>query len=192
MMKLCIADPPYPPFVGAGGSKTRASRWYGTRQRGKKDRPADVHIAAAEWDEPGRHRRLLEELLGAYDGWAIATSPDGIAVYGPLPPAARIMAWVKPNAMPGSHRLRSMWEAVILYPPSGRRYNRGGVGIMPDVLVEPYPRGFKGKKPAAWTRWVLDAMSYDPDSDTVVDLFTGSGAVKEAIANYQLTLGRSS
>lgn len=182
-MRLAIADPPYPPFIGSGGRKNRASRWYGTGQRSRKDRPADVHAEAAEWDDPARHRALLEELLAAFDGFAIATSPDGLAAYGPLPDAARIMAWIKPNAIPGAHRLRSAWEPVILYPPEGRRSNRGGVGMMNDYLIAPYPGGFIGRKPDAWTHWVLSAMSYDADTDTVVDVFPGSGAVGRAVEN---------
>ena len=99
------------------------------------------------------------------------------------------MAWVKPNAIPGSHRLRSTWEPVILYPPTGRRYNRGGVGIMSDVLVEPYPRArFRGAKPDAWTRWVLAALGYDPDVDTVTDMFPGSGAVGATLQQTTLRL----
>lgn len=35
-------------------------------------------------------------------------------------------------------------------------------------------------KPAAWTRWVLDALGYDPAVDEVHDLFPGSGAVTAA------------
>lgn len=177
-MRLAIADPPYPPFIGSGGRKNRASRWYGTGQRSRKDRPADQHPDAADWDEPARHRALLLELLDTYDGWAIATSPDGIAAYGELPAAVRIMAWVKPNASPGAHRLRSLWEPVLLYPPVGRRSNRGGVGAVPDVLTANAPRvGFPGAKPEAWTRWVLAALTHDPAVDEVVDLFPGSGAV---------------
>lgn len=180
--RLAIADPPYPPFIGAGGRKNRASRWYGDGQRSRTDRPADVHPEAAEWDDPVRHRQLLLDLLAEFDGFAIATSPDGVAAYGPLPAATRLLAWVKPNAQPGSHRLRSMWEAVILYPPEGRRSNRGGAGALPDVLIEPAPRGFIGAKPPAWTRWVLDALSYNAETDEVTDLFAGSGAVAAALA----------
>lgn len=181
---LAIADPPYPPFIGTGGRKNRASRWYGTGQRGVADRPADVHPEADEWDDPARHRRLLEELMDTSDGWAIATSPDGIAAYGPLPSACRLMAWVRPNAQPGAHRLRSLWEPVILYPPEGRRSNRGGVGSIPDVLTAPVPRGrFRGAKPAEWTHWVLAAMTYRP-GDSVIDMFPGSGAVTRAIETY--------
>jgi hypothetical protein len=180
-VRLAIADPPYPPFVGSGGRKNRASRWYGTGQRSLKDRPADRHPAAAEWDEPARHRQLLEQLIDEFDGFAIATAPDGITAYGPLPVGVRLMVWHKPNAAPGAHRIRSLWEPVILYPPSGRRSNRGGAGMVPDVLTAAVSGRFQGAKPAAWTRWVLDAMSYDPATDEVVDLFPGSGAVSAVL-----------
>lgn len=180
-MKLCIADPPYPPFIGAGGRKNRASRWYGDGQRSTKDRPADYHPEAADWDRPARHRLLLEDLLDGFDGWAIATSPDGVAAYGPLPPECRIAVWVKPNATPGSHRIMSRWEAVIVYPPKGRRSSRGA-STVPDVMTAPAPRvGFPGAKPEEWTAWVLDMLGHDPLSDTVVDLFPGSGSVGAAI-----------
>lgn len=188
-MRLAIADPPYPPFIGSGGRKNRASRWYGDGQRSVKDRPADYHPEAHHWDEPARHRQLLEELMDIYDGWAIATSPDGIAAYGDLPVGSRLMCWIKPNATPGSHRIRSLWEPVILYPPKGRRSNRGGVGMVPDVLTAPAPRrGFPGAKPEEWTRWVLAAMTYSPFDDTVDDLFTGSGAVSEALVHPDMEL----
>lgn len=186
-LRLAIADPPYPPFVGSGGRKNRASRWYGDGQRSRTDRPSDRHPEAAEWDDPARHRRLLLDLLDTYDGFAIATSPDGLAAYGTLPPAARLLVWVKPNAQPGSHRLRSMWEPVILYPPAARRSNRNGAGMVPDVLTAPAPGGFIGAKPPAWVEWVLDALGY-VEGDTVVDLFPGSGGVGAALAARQLVL----
>ena len=188
-MRLAIADPPYPPFVGSGGRKNRASRWYGDGQRSAKDKPTDFHPEAALWDDPATHRALLDSLVKDFDGWAIATSPDGLAAYGPLPAACRVMAWVKPNAQPGAHRLLSLWEAVILYPPKGRRSNRGGVGAMPDVLTAPAPRGFIGAKPAQWTDWVLQSLSYDADLDTVADLFSGSGAVSRAVDAQALRPG---
>jgi hypothetical protein len=181
-MRLAIADPPYPPFIGSGGRKNRASRWYGDNPRSRTDQAADSHPDAVAWDDLARHIALREHLQRDYDGWAIATSPDGIAAYGQLPAACRVMAWVKPNAQPGAHRLRSMWEAVIVYPPAGRRSNRNGAGMVPDVLTARAPRqGFIGAKPVEWTRWVLDALSYDATTDTVADLFPGSGAITAAI-----------
>lgn len=180
-MRLAIADPPYPPRNSVGGRKNRASRWYGDGQRSVTDSPADHHPDAAEWDDPARHRRLLEQLVDEYDGWAIATSPDGLEAYMPLPLGVRIMAWVKGNAQPGSHRLRSMWEPVIIaIPPT--RINARVLGQIPDVLTAGIPRsGFIGSKPEPWTRWVLEALGYEP-GDEVVDLFPGSGAVSSVLA----------
>jgi hypothetical protein len=188
-MKLAIADPPYPPFIGVGGRKNRASRWYGTGQRSRKDKPADQHDGAAEWDDPARHAALISELMSRFDGWAIATSVDGISAYGQLPLGTRIMAWIKPNAIPGSHRIRSVWEPVLVYPAPGRRSNRSGRGATPDVWTGSAPRGFIGQKPEGWTHWVLDALTYDPEVDHVTDLFSGSGAVGQAIASYVPGIG---
>lgn len=157
-----------------------------------KDKPADYHPDAHHWDNPAHHRALLETLTATYDGWAIATSPDGIAAYGPLPKECRIAVWVKPNATPGAHRIRSLWEAVIVYPPVGRRSNRGGTGMVPDVLTCPAPRkGFPGAKPPEWTRWVLDMLTHQP-GDTVDDLFVGSGSVTAAITPTTRTPATSS
>lgn len=182
-MRLAIADPPYPPMVGSGGVKVRASRWYGDGQLSADDTPADNHPDAAEWDDPARHRRLLVELAETFDGWAIATTPDGIAAYGSLPVGTRIMAWIKPNAIPTSHRIASRWEPVIVFPPVGRRSSRSPLGQLPDVLVVSAPRvGFVGAKPPEWTRWVLDALSYDPEQDIVTDVFPGSGMVAAAVS----------
>lgn len=185
-MRLAIADPPYPPFHGSGGKKNRASRWYGDGQRSAKDRPADFHPDASEWDKPERHRQLLEDLIRGYDGFVIATSMDGIAAYGALPFAARIAVWHRANANPGSHRIRTTCEAVIVYPPNGRRSNRGGVGMVSDHLSAPVPRGgFTGRKPDAWVDWCLDMLTWQ-EGDMVDDLFPGSGQVSAAIARRVL------
>jgi hypothetical protein len=187
-MRLAIADPPYPPFCGVS-RKVRASRWYGSGQLAKDDVPADVHPNAAVWDDPARHRELLMDLVRDYDGWAIATTPDGIAAYGELPAPVRLLAWVRPSSQPGAHVLQSRWEAVILFPPDGRRSNRNGRGCVPDALIAAAPRnGFIGAKPREWTTWVLDALSYDPAVDTVTDIFPGSGAVAAEIAQLRLPI----
>lgn len=186
-MRLAIADPPYPP---SAGGMPRASRWYGNRAHtlGPGSHAADFHPEAGDWDAPERHRALIEELHAEYDGWAIATAADSVDVYKPLPDGCRVMVWVKPNAMPGPARIHNKREVVIVYPPIGRRSSRGGIGCVPDVLIAGKRNdGFAGAKPAEWTRWVLDALSYDPDTDTVDDLFHGSGAVIAATAQGQLT-----
>lgn len=191
-MRLCIADPPYPPQrserrdLAGGGvrvvSRSRSQRWYGDHSDRGGNKAADWHPAAAEWDDPRRHRLLLEQLLDEFDGWAIATTPDGLDCYRPLPVPAHTMAWVKPRAMPTAHALTSSWEPVIVYVPEGRRARRGSAALqVPDVLsAAPPGAGFAGAKPAAWTRWVLTALGYDSGTDELVDLFPGSGAVSAA------------
>lgn len=43
-VRLAIADPPYPRFVGAGGPKQRASRWYGSNPRARATTGAPTTI----------------------------------------------------------------------------------------------------------------------------------------------------
>lgn len=191
-MRLAIADPPYPPIfatrrdLAAGGTRvtmrSRSTRWYGDGPRAASDsKPADFHPDAADWDDLDTHARLLNRLVDEFDGWALATTPDGLGAYHPLPIDARIMAWHRPTAMPGGHRLISRWEPVIVFVPEGRRTRHEGLRVS-DVLTANPPRvGFIGAKPPEWTRWVLDALGYDPAVDEVVDLFPGSGSVAAAM-----------
>ncbi len=190
-MKLAIADPPYPPLFGERRdtlgetprlvSRSRALRWYGDGPRAASDSPvADFHPDAGDWDDLSEHRRLMHRLVTEFDGWAIATSTDGLGAYYPLPVSARVMAWHRPTALPGGGRLLSRWEPVIVFVPEGRR-NRDDGSRVSDVLTANPPRaGFIGAKPPEWTRWVLAALGYVPGVDELVDLFPGSGAVERA------------
>lgn len=167
-MKLAIADPPY---LG------RAVRWYGEggRASGGGLHRADVHPDAAEWDDPETHRALVRRLEGDFDGWALAASPDSLPLYLAEAPAVRVMVWHKRNAVPSGSRIRACWEPVLISTP--RTSRAFGVPVN-DVLDAPAPGGgFAGAKPAAWTRWVLAALGYDPETDEVADLFAGSGSV---------------
>lgn len=184
-MRLAIADPPYPPnllAVQQGAAPKRASRWYGdTSTRAG-------HPEAHVWDDPARHRQLIAELEQDFDGWALATTQDALTnVYAPLPVGTRTLAWVRPNAMPTGSRIGSRWEPVIVRVPATRRSFRTGAHVS-DVLTCPYPGGFHGAKPPQWTRWILDALGYDPDTDTLTDMFPGSGAVtreaQQAVITY--------
>jgi hypothetical protein len=140
------------------------------------------------FDELDAHRALLERLVSEFDGWALATTPDGLGAYHPLPVSCRILSWHRTNGLPGAHRILSRWEPVIVFPPRTRRARTTG-GYVPDVLTCGAPRGgFPGAKPPAWTRWVLDALGYDPDEDELVDLFPGSGAVGNEAAQHALPL----
>jgi hypothetical protein len=193
-MRLAIADPPYPPQVSerhdtVSGQprltvRSRARRYYGDGSQDQKWFKADHHDQAGEWDDPARHRALLEHLLATYDGWAIATSLDGLDAYRPLPPGARLMIWRKLTSTRGGGRIANTMEAVIVYPHHSRRGRAPGlVGQVSDFLqCEPPAKSrFAGAKPPRWTRWVLDALGYDQESDTVDDLFPGSGYVASEI-----------
>lgn len=57
---------------------------------------------------------------------------------------------------------------------------------MNDLMTCPPPRkNFIGSKPPAWTAWVLELLGYQ-EGDTVEDLFPGSNAVSNALANRTL------
>lgn len=75
-------------------------------------------------------------------------------------------------------------EAVIVYPHHTRRGRPSALGQVSDFLqCEPPAKSrFAGAKPTRWTRWVLDALGYDAEVDTVADLFPGSGYVGTEIA----------
>lgn len=189
-MKLAIADPPY---LG------RAEMFYGTRdvpamkfhgtinQTWKADRHPDAHL----WDNPETHHQMVTTLTQQYDGWAIALLPKHLATYLPWVPAdTRIAVWHDPAVMPTGSHPRRKWEPVLIYVPPGRRKTTNVPHPTGDVLTIAHQQAtkrqsFAGRKPTQWTRWVLDMLGYDQETDTVTDLFTGSGAVTRAIT--QLT-----
>jgi hypothetical protein len=133
---------------------------------------------------------MLVDLTANYDGFVVAMNPDNLAHYLTWEPGLRVCAWVKPDAFPAGHIVRS-WEPVLLRSPDR---GRGRDKQARDSLVanKQYRgagshKAFIGAKPPAWTRWVLDLMGYDPETDTVDDLFGGSGAVTAEI-NQQVIL----
>lgn len=188
-MKLCIADPPY---LG------RAAVWYGASmgksQLSKKDggtsrtgvRPADFHKDAHLWDDMQTHANMVNMLIENYDGWAIAMAHDNLRDYIPMIPQKipfRIGIWTKPQPMPSGARVMNVYEPVIVRIPEGRRASNGQTIFPRDsVTISRLNNGFPGAKPPAWTRWVLDMLGYDAETDTVDDLFEGSGAVAQELA----------
>ena len=178
-MRLAIADPPY---LG------RAHRWYGdsTRKYTNNDRReatvSDVHPDAQLWDDPATHEALVARLVRDFDGWAVAMHAESLGHYLRwVPSSCRVAIWHDPRRIPSGHRVRRVWEPVVVYVPQGRRDRTSGPA-MTDLLSAVAPQTFVGAKPAAWTRWVLDMLGYDAETDTVNDLFHGSGAVAAEVA----------
>lgn len=186
-MKLAIADPPY---LGRG------HRWYGGGRGHFKDRgiSADVHPEAAIWDDPEAHRALVTRLVDEYDGWAIALSADSLRIYLEACPAdVRVLAWDRGNGIPSGARVSNQWEPVIVYIPKDRRGRRGDLAAADTLRAGvPYKSGFVGRKPDAWTRWVLAVLGYRPADDELVDLFPGSGSVSAAADGMLAHVGTGS
>jgi len=149
-------------------------------------KPADSHPDAGKWDDIETHAQLVKDLIAKYDGWAIAMAHDNLRDYLPLIPRAvpiRIGIWTRPQQMPGGARVLNVYEPVVVRIPEGRRASTGQTVFPRDsVTISRLNNGFPGAKPPAWTRWVLDMLGYDPETDTVDDLFPGSGAVANELA----------
>lgn len=181
-MRLCIADPPY---LGRGvriyGNASNKS--FGVAS-GNHQMSADNHPEAHLWDDPTTHQALVEKLCDEYDGWAIAMAWDNLRHYLQwTPDNIWIGIWVRTsNSPPSTLRVRNTWEPVLVSPPKSRRLHNGPGTVISTVLSAPAPGTFVGEKPRAWTRWVLDMLGYDPEIDTVDDLFHGSGAVAAEVA----------
>jgi hypothetical protein len=149
-------------------------------------KPADYHPDAHLWDQLETHASLVQKLVTDYDGWVIAMAHDNLRDYFTIIPRnvpIRVCIWRKTQNMPSGARVQNTYEPCLVRIPDGRKQSNGQT-VFPKDCVE-IPRlnnGFPGAKPPAWTRWVLDLMGYDQDKDTVDDLFTGSGAVQNEIA----------
>lgn len=198
-MKLAIADPPYLGYASIwyGSEDLTEEQSEGTTPVDNRRRPhmggatssitpprkADCHEDAHLWDRPEAHRDLVQRLCDEYAGWAIAMNPGNLAEYLTWTPRPyRIAAWVKPNAMPHNSRPIRSWEPVLVRVPEGRRRAAGRPPTRDYLVAAKGASAFAGAKPPQWTRWVLDMLGYDPDEDTVDDLFGGSGAVSAEIA----------
>lgn len=189
-MKLCIADPPYlgraAHWYGDGMHASQKSKEYGGTSKKSGIRPADNHPDAHLWNNIEQHQNLVNTLITEYDGWAIAMAHDNLRDYLPMIPRKvpiRIGIWAKNQTMPGGARVINNYEPVVIRIPECRRASNGHTIFPRDSATIPrLNSGFAGAKPPAWTRWVLDMLGYDAACDTVDDMFPGSGAIAQELA----------
>ncbi len=164
-MRLAYADPPYYGY---------AVKFYG-----------DLHPEAAVYDTLEGHKALIDRLCSEFDGWALSMTSGNLRDILPLcPPDARCGAWVKPFAsFKPNVTVAYAWEPVVFWGGRKRSRERGTVR---DWFAEgiTLKRGFTGAKPARVIHWLLEVLGAEPD-DEVVDLFPGSGAVREAIDQWR-------
>lgn len=169
-MKFAYADPPY---------YGKAAIHYGAH-----------HPDAADWDDKQTHLDLISRLCDEYpDGWALSLNSTHLAWQLPAcPDDARVAAWCK-----GFHQIRPMtvqyaWEPVIF---RGGRKDLKRTPMVRDWL-QSHPtlrRGLSGAKPDAFNRWVLDLLNFDPELDTIDDLFPGTGGMARTLNAPTLSYG---
>jgi hypothetical protein len=167
-LRAAYADPPY---LGL------AQAFYGA-----------MHPAAAEYDDPATHRRLIERLSDEYDCWALSLHEPALReILNMCPSDARVAAWVKPFASYKKHVTRAWtWEPVIF------RFHRARpipitAPTWRDHVSAPIAmrRGFPGAKPEAFCYWVFEGLNLH-STDHFCDVFPGSGAVTEAWQKWSM------
>jgi hypothetical protein len=177
-MRFAFADPPY---LGRG-------EYYRAH-----------HPDAMAWNDPETHRALMRRLHDEYpDGWALSLSERSLRTLLPMcPEEARVAAWCtdRPRYAGKAVPVRRHFEPVIFC--GGRPYSDTGNRTADYIVTrqEPLPAGqpryamdkaairdgstFVGRKPAAFSLWLLDLLGWLP-GDRIDDLFPGTGAVQRA------------
>lgn len=159
-MRFAYADPPY---YGMG------ARLYGAH-----------HPDAKRWDDQAAHLDLVATLRRDYDGWALSCLARDLVWLLPAAGDVRVAAWVKPfgsGYKPGQ-RIIWGWEPVVFTTP---RTREPGTRVRDTLNANATQgRGLPGVKPAAFNRWVLDLLGYEP-GDTVDDVFPGSGGLGDQL-----------
>lgn len=165
-MKFAYADPPY---FG------RAKEIYGKH-----------HPDAGNWDKKETHIALIERLCTEYpDGWVFSCNSKDLAWILPhCPEDARIGAWCK-----SWHQIRPTstqwtWEPVIWRTvkkdPKREIVRDHHISTMETGRTTP------GAKPYSFNRWILDLLIYDPHTDTLDDIFPGSGGMEIILKEQKL------
>jgi hypothetical protein len=157
-MRLAYADPPYPGL---------AAKHYANHP---------------DYNGEVDHQALIARLV-TYDGWALSTASKALqAVLAMCPPSVRVAMWVKRSAPPFPNHGIYGWEPLIL---SGARPPEAG--LRDWLICEPEMFTFRpkpinhvvGQKPPGFCDWLFRWLGAS-QSDTLDDLFPGSGSVGRA------------
>jgi hypothetical protein len=49
-------------------------------------------------------------------------------------------------------------------------------------------KGLVGAKPAEFNVWILDLLGFDPDQDSIDDIFPGTGGLSQVLKTYETTI----
>lgn len=136
------------------------------------------------------HSDLLTYLEKHFDGWVLhaAATPQSMAVLAPLVASiegVRWMSWVKGfAAFKKNVSVAYAWEPVLV--KAARKPVVSKRLVMRDWVQESITlkRGMTGAKPEAVCHWAFEMLGAHP-SDTLHDIFPGSGAVTRAWETWQ-------
>lgn len=125
------------------------------------------------------HTKLLLE-LETYDGWALSASAPSLRILLPMcPSSSRVGVWVKPfcSFKPNVNPAYA-WEPVIFKPARARGRDKPTVRdwVSANITLK---KGLVGAKPKEFCLWLFEILGLELE-DEFVDLYPGTGAVKEA------------
>ena len=165
-MKFAYADPPY---------HRMGKKLYGPH-----------HNEAQAWDDKQTHLDLVARLTTEYpDGWALSCNPrDLVWLLPACPEDVRIAAWTKTWHQIRPTSTQYAWEPVLFRTtkkdpkrPMVRDWISGAATKQ---------RGLPGAKPHYFNQWVLDLLVFDHQTDTLDDLFPGTGGMQLALNEMKL------
>jgi hypothetical protein len=165
-MKFGYADPPY---------YKQGKRLYGS-----------LHPEADIWDTKEAHLQLIDRLHDEFpDGWAMSCNPSQLEWLLPHSPGLRVCVWAKTF-----HQIRPLtsiqyaWEPLLLH---GGRQVKNRKPMVRDWLAaaRAMRKGLIGAKPDAFNVWVLDLLAFDPEQDTITELFVGTNGMQKILKTYE-------
>ena len=167
-MKFAYADPPY---------HKMGKKLYGPH-----------HDQASEWDSKDTHINLICRLTNEYpDGWALSCNPRDLTWILPeCPEDARVGVWAKTWHQIRPTSTQFAWEPVIWRTvkkdpkrPMVRDWITGAATKQ---------KGLPGAKPHYFNQWILDLLVFNPEEDTLDDLFPGTNGMAAALTELKLEL----
>ena len=164
-MKFAYADPPY---------YKQGKRLYG-----------ELHPEAEVWDTKQSHLDLIKKLDEEYDGWAMSCNPSDLYWLLENREDIRVCVWAKTF-----HQIRPLVSVQYAYEPvllCGERKVPHRKPMIRDWIAcaRAMRKGLVGAKPAEFNVWILDLLGFDPDEDTITDIFPGSNGLAKVLETYE-------
>jgi len=118
----------------------------------------------------------------------MSCNPSDLSWLLPHDPDVRVCVWAKTF-----HQIRPLcsvqyaWEPVLLKSPRNIKNRKP---MIRDWLAcaRSMRKGLVGAKPAEFNVWILDLLGFDPDQDSIDDIFPGTGGLSQVLKTYETTI----